>query len=120
MAECKLSALRIWIHLVNARPAMRFIDTVQSPHRSGVEQAKVRICLTRRSEGNYDINRSQAQKEGIEAAQLAYHTQLAEPELVFRSISFVNFVSTWVIRSIDPRHQHPKTPPEYAPFPLAF
>ena len=45
--------------------------------------------------------------EKLEAAQLAFQTQLVEPELVFRAIGFANFVSTWVIRFVDPKHTHP-------------
>lgn len=43
----------------------------------------------------------------VQAAQMAYQTQLAEPELVFRAISFTNFTSTWLIRLADPTHKHP-------------
>lgn len=53
--------------------------------------------------------RPQAEQDKIYAAQLAYETQLGEPELVFRSISFANLVSTWLIRHVDPRKQHPNT-----------
>ncbi|KAI0699306.1 ubiquitin elongating factor core-domain-containing protein [Cerioporus squamosus] len=49
----------------------------------------------------------QAEQDKIYAAQLAYDTQLADPELVFRSISFANLVSTWLIRFVDPRKKHP-------------
>ncbi|KAI0632350.1 ubiquitin conjugation factor E4 [Trametes polyzona] len=53
------------------------------------------------------INTAKAQQDTLAAAMRAYETQLGEPELVFRTISFVNFVSTWVIRFVDPRKQHP-------------
>ena len=49
----------------------------------------------------------QAEQDKIFAAQLAYETQLADPELIFRSISFVNLVSTWLIRQVDPLRKHP-------------
>lgn len=54
----------------------------------------------------------QAKQDQLYAQQLAYLTQLTDPELVFRSISFTNFVSTWLIRSIDPRKAHPNPPVE--------
>ncbi|CAL1712793.1 unnamed protein product [Somion occarium] len=47
------------------------------------------------------------EQEKVRAMQLAYQTQLADPELVFRSINFTNFVSTWIIRFVDPKHKHP-------------
>ncbi|KAI0697911.1 ubiquitin conjugation factor E4 [Cytidiella melzeri] len=55
------------------------------------------------------INAAKAEQEKLEACQLAFQTQLAEPELVFRGITFANFVSTWLIRLVDPRHAHPNT-----------
>ncbi|PIL22469.1 hypothetical protein GSI_15157 [Ganoderma sinense ZZ0214-1] len=53
------------------------------------------------------INAGKAEQDKVYAAQLAYETQLADPELVFRSISFANLVSTWLIRQVDPRKKHP-------------
>ncbi|KAL1950354.1 hypothetical protein VTO73DRAFT_5478 [Trametes versicolor] len=56
------------------------------------------------------INAAKAQQDAIYAAEKAYEAQLGEPELIFRTISFVNFVSTWVIRFVDPRKKHPNPP----------
>ncbi|RDX42611.1 hypothetical protein OH76DRAFT_1410953 [Lentinus brumalis] len=53
------------------------------------------------------INAGKAEQDKIYAAQLSYDTQLADPELVFKSISFANLVSTWLIRFVDPRKKHP-------------
>ncbi|CCL99711.1 uncharacterized protein FIBRA_01733 [Fibroporia radiculosa] len=53
------------------------------------------------------IKAVQAEMNKVMANQLAYTVQLADPELVFRSISFTNFVSTWLIRMCDPRRTHP-------------
>ncbi|KAI1793388.1 ubiquitin elongating factor core-domain-containing protein [Ganoderma leucocontextum] len=53
------------------------------------------------------INAGKAEQDKLYAAQLTYETQLADPELVFRSISFANIVSTWLIRQVDPRKKHP-------------
>jgi ubiquitin conjugation factor E4 B len=49
----------------------------------------------------------------IRSSQLAYETALMDPELVFRSIGFTNFLSTWLIRRVDPKGLHPATPVEY-------
>ncbi|KAI0823925.1 ubiquitin conjugation factor E4 [Trametes gibbosa] len=56
------------------------------------------------------INTAKSQQDSLAAAMRAYEAQLGEPELIFRTISFVNFVSTWVIRFVDPRKQHPNPP----------
>ncbi|TBU62234.1 ubiquitin elongating factor core-domain-containing protein [Dichomitus squalens] len=53
------------------------------------------------------INAGKAEQDKLYAAQLAYETQLGDPELVFRSISFSNLVSTWLLRQVDPRQKHP-------------
>ncbi|KAI0670862.1 ubiquitin conjugation factor E4 [Trametes maxima] len=53
------------------------------------------------------INAAKVQLDALWAAQMAYEAQLSEPELVFRTISFVNFVSTWIIRFVDPQKKHP-------------
>ncbi|KZT09134.1 uncharacterized protein LAESUDRAFT_801836 [Laetiporus sulphureus 93-53] len=58
------------------------------------------------------INAVKAELEKVLTTQLAYTTQLSEPELVFRSVSFVNFVSMWLIRQVDPKHSHPNPPVE--------
>ncbi|PCH40023.1 hypothetical protein WOLCODRAFT_88418 [Wolfiporia cocos MD-104 SS10] len=53
------------------------------------------------------INAVKIEMEKAMATQIAYSAQLADPELLFRSVSFNNFVSTWLIRMVEPRHQHP-------------
>ena len=60
----------------------------------------------------HSINAVKAEMEKCMATQLAFSVQLADPELVFRSISFANFVSTWLIRHVDPKHSHPNPPVE--------
>ncbi|OCH84192.1 ubiquitin conjugation factor E4 [Obba rivulosa] len=58
------------------------------------------------------IKAVQNEQEQVLTQQYSYQVQLADPELVFRSISFVNFVSTWIIRLADPKHTHPNPPVE--------
>jgi ubiquitin conjugation factor E4 B len=43
----------------------------------------------------------------IKIEQFAYDTGLRDPELIFRLIGFINFLSSWVIRQVDPKKQHP-------------
>jgi hypothetical protein len=43
----------------------------------------------------------------IQVQQLAFRAQLLDPELVFRSIGFISFVSTWLLRQADPARKHP-------------
>lgn len=58
-------------------------------------------------------NYTQLEQGKIRSHQLAFETQLLDPELVFRSIGFTNFLSTWVIRQADPRKAHPNPVIEY-------
>lgn len=37
----------------------------------------------------------------------AYQVQLADPEYIYRNIGFTNFLSTWLIRLVDPRKTYP-------------
>jgi ubiquitin conjugation factor E4 B len=49
----------------------------------------------------------QSEMAKIRAQQLAFQVQILDPELVFRSVGFVNFMSTWLIRMVDPKKSHP-------------
>ncbi|KAJ6585038.1 ubiquitin elongating factor core-domain-containing protein [Mycena capillaripes] len=53
------------------------------------------------------INTVKAEMGKIRMQQLAFEAQLLDPELVFRSIGFTNFLSTWLIRQVDPNKKHP-------------
>ncbi|KAL0961455.1 hypothetical protein HGRIS_006400 [Hohenbuehelia grisea] len=53
------------------------------------------------------INNVKTELAGVKSQQLAYETQLLDPELVFRSIGFTYFLSTWLIRQVDPKKKHP-------------
>ncbi|KAF7987086.1 hypothetical protein HWV62_255 [Athelia sp. TMB] len=55
------------------------------------------------------ITQAKTQMTKIQAEQQAYRVQIMDPELVFRTIGFINFVSSWLIRIVDPRHAHPTT-----------
>ncbi|KAG6880819.1 hypothetical protein C0993_004211, partial [Termitomyces sp. T159_Od127] len=43
----------------------------------------------------------------IRIQQLTFQTQLCDPEFTFRSLGFTLFLSTWVIRQVDPKKTHP-------------
>lgn len=46
--------------------------------------------------------------------QLAFEAGLLDPEVLFRSINFTNFLSVWLIRQADPKKMHPNPIAEYA------
>ena len=72
-----------------------------------LNNAKVRIFVSSSRLCRLLIVHLQADQDKLLGIQLTYRAQLADPELVFRSISFVNFVSTWIIRFVDPKRTHP-------------
>jgi ubiquitin conjugation factor E4 B len=53
------------------------------------------------------INAVKTEMGKLHTQQLAFLAQLLDPELVFRSIGFTNFLSTWLIRQVDPQKSHP-------------
>ncbi|KAL0579137.1 Ubiquitin conjugation factor E4 [Marasmius crinis-equi] len=53
------------------------------------------------------INQVKNEQNKIRASQLAYEAQLLDPELVWKSIGFTTFLSTWLIRQVDPKKTHP-------------
>ncbi|GLB38346.1 putative ubiquitin elongating factor core [Lyophyllum shimeji] len=62
------------------------------------------------------INQVKKEQAKIRSQQLAYEAQLTDPEFVFRSLGFTNFLSTWLIRQADPNKSHPN-PPVQIPLP---
>ena len=61
------------------------------------------------------INHVKKEQGKIRSQQMAFETGLLDPEMVFRSIGFTNFLSTWLIRQVDPRRIHPNSLVEYVP-----
>lgn len=47
------------------------------------------------------------EKGKIQAQQLAFEAGLLDSDLTFRSIGFTSFLSTWLIRQVDPKKTHP-------------
>jgi ubiquitin conjugation factor E4 B len=47
------------------------------------------------------------QRAELGAAQLAARAALEDGEVAFRALGFVNFVSTWILRLVDPAGAHP-------------
>ncbi|KAF8843284.1 hypothetical protein BDN67DRAFT_946028 [Paxillus ammoniavirescens] len=62
------------------------------------------------------LDRMKTEMAKIQANQLAFRVQLLEPDLVLRFIGFTNFVSTWLLRRVDPNGLHP-TPTLELPLP---
>ena len=59
---------------------------------------------------------TQTEMAKIQAQQFAFRVQLLEPDFVLRYIGFTNFVSTWLIRGVDPKGLHPTPLAEYVRF----
>ena len=62
------------------------------------------------------INHVKNEQGKIRSQQMAFETGLLDPEMVFRSIGFTNFLSTWLIRQVDPKKTHPNPLVEYVPY----
>lgn len=59
------------------------------------------------------INHVKSEQGKFRSRQLAFEAGLLDPEMVFRSIGFTNFLSTWLIRQVDPKKLHPSPLVEY-------
>ncbi|KAF8606876.1 hypothetical protein BDV93DRAFT_488785 [Ceratobasidium sp. AG-I] len=53
------------------------------------------------------VDRVKADKTKYQQEQYAYEVQLFDPEITFRNLAFTNFLMVWVMRLVDPKHQHP-------------
>ncbi|KAH7885208.1 ubiquitin elongating factor core-domain-containing protein [Phlebopus sp. FC_14] len=62
------------------------------------------------------LNQMKGEMAKLQSHQLAFRVQLLDPDLIFRYIGFTNFVSTWLIRRVDPKGSHP-TPTAQLPLP---
>lgn len=60
-----------------------------------------------RARTEHALNAVRVQQSKVASAQFAFRTALEDPEFVFRSLAFVNFVSTWLVRFVDPAGMHP-------------
>ncbi|KAG6820711.1 hypothetical protein H0H93_012764 [Arthromyces matolae] len=62
------------------------------------------------------INQVKNEQNKIRIQQLAFQAQLSDPEFAFRALGFTIFLSTWMIRQVDPKKAHP-TPVAQIPLP---
>ena len=53
------------------------------------------------------VNQAKSELAKIKSTSYSFTVQLLDPEHVFRSMAFTTFVSTWVVRFVDPRKKHP-------------
>lgn len=49
----------------------------------------------------------------IKSYQYSFTVQLLDPEMIFRSMAFTTFVSTWLVRFVDPKKTHPSPLVQY-------
>jgi len=61
------------------------------------------------------MSHTQIEQAKIRGQQLTFEAQLLDSDLVFRSIGFTNFLSTWLIRQVDPKKSHPNPTVAYVP-----
>ena len=53
------------------------------------------------------LTRIQIELGKLKSHQMTFAAQLLDPELLLRHLGFTNFLSTWVIRQVDPLKTHP-------------
>ena len=53
------------------------------------------------------VNQAKNELAKVKSTSYSFTVQLLDPEHVFRSMAFATFVSTWVVRFVDPKKKHP-------------
>lgn len=53
------------------------------------------------------VNQMKDSLTKVKSSQLAFEAGLMDPEMIDRMIGFTNFLSTWLIRQVDPKKTHP-------------
>lgn len=65
---------------------------------------------TAKAQGEAEITKLKADIATLHASIHAYDTQLLDPAFTRLNLTFCGFVMTWMLRLVDPKHQHPQTP----------
>ncbi|KLT45417.1 hypothetical protein CC85DRAFT_282483 [Cutaneotrichosporon oleaginosum] len=73
------------------------------------QQAAVVTNPTARAQGEAGITKLKADIATLHASIHAYDTQLLDPAFTRLNVTFCGFVMTWMLRLVDPKHQHPQT-----------
>ena len=53
------------------------------------------------------VNQAMLELDSLRAKSYSFTAQLMDPDHVSRSMVFVTFVSTWIVRFADPEKKHP-------------
>jgi ubiquitin conjugation factor E4 B len=56
------------------------------------------------------INQMKDSLTKVKSSQLAFEAGLMDPDMIDRMIGFTSFLSTWLIRQVDPKKAHPNPP----------
>jgi ubiquitin conjugation factor E4 B len=75
---------------------------MQTQGEAAITKLKVRTDAVQCAHGQGDI-------DTLHASIHAYDTQLLDPAFTRLNVTFCGFVMTWMLRLVDPKHQHPQT-----------
>ncbi|CAD6576435.1 MAG: hypothetical protein TREMPRED_001677 [Tremellales sp. Tagirdzhanova-0007] len=62
------------------------------------------------AQGEAAVQKLKADIATLHASVHAYDTQIRDPGLTRLNVTFMSFLMTWLVRLVDPKHQHPATP----------
>lgn len=85
----------------------RHVDDTQR-HLDWIEQEGSWVGTLQQSRVEMAIRLRKLELDKLRSHMHAYQAALLDPELVFASINFMTFLSTWLIRQVDPKKSHPK------------
>ncbi|KXN88270.1 Ubiquitin conjugation factor E4 [Leucoagaricus sp. SymC.cos] len=85
----------------------RHVDDMQR-YLESIEQERSWVGTPQQSRMEMAIRLRKLELDKLRSHLHAYQAALLDPELVFASINFMTFLSTWLIRQVDPKKSHPK------------
>ena len=56
------------------------------------------------------VNQAKLEIDDLTSKSYSFTVQLLDPDHVSRSVVFATFVSTWIVRFVDPEKTHPNPP----------
>ncbi|KAL1411414.1 Ubiquitin conjugation factor E4 [Vanrija albida] len=62
------------------------------------------------AQGEAQITKLKGDIATLHASLHAYDTQLQDPRLTRLNVTYCGFLMTWLLRMVDPKHQHPQVP----------
>ncbi|KAL0082191.1 ubiquitin elongating factor core-domain-containing protein [Phycomyces blakesleeanus] len=96
--------------LVNYNELIREYNEAKKHHERAQQDAVRLTNNTQRVMQDFVAKRLKANLETMTMHKLAYESMVLDPEFLTQTMRFYNLVMAWMVRMVDPVHQHPWNP----------